>query len=494
MNRLLPAERLGLAALAFLTVLRLIVAGATPLSADEAYYWVWSRALAPGYLDHPPMVALWIAAGTALAGDGALGVRLLAPLSAALGSLLLAHAARDLLPGDEPARRQAGVIAATLMNATLLFGIGSVTMTPDTPLLFFWTAMLWSLGRLQATGRTAWWLVAGAAAGLAGTSKYSAALMLPGILLWVAAIPAHRAWLRSWQLWAGAALALAILAPMLLWNAQHDWVSLIKQASRGGQTSLWRTVQFEAELIGGQLGLATPIIAVLAAIGVATSLKRGRRDQPGWVLLAGLSALPAIVFVLHALGERVQANWPGILYPAACIAAAGLGARWQRWVRPGVALGFALTAITWTQAALAPLALPMRLDPTLLRLGGWQDLADAVTAAARHEGAAFVASDNYGHAALLARLVPPDLAVIGLEDRWSLFRLPDPRPALAGQTGLLLRSARRDNRPDLRDWSALTPLGTLDRARNGMTAEGFRIYRGTFQHGDQPAALLPRPR
>ena len=184
------------------------------------------------------MVALWIAAGTALAGDGALGVRLLAPLSAALGSLLLAQAARDLLPGDATARRQAGVVAATLMNATLLFGIGSVTMTPDTPLLFFWTAMLWSLGRLQATGRAEWWLAAGAAAGLAGTSKYSAALMLPGILLWIAAIPAHRAWLRSWQLWAGAALALAILTPMLLWNAQHDWVSLIKQASRGGQTSL----------------------------------------------------------------------------------------------------------------------------------------------------------------------------------------------------------------------------------------------------------------
>ena len=51
-----------LAALAALTALRLIVAAATPLAPDEAYYWVWSRALAPGFLDHPPMVALWIRA------------------------------------------------------------------------------------------------------------------------------------------------------------------------------------------------------------------------------------------------------------------------------------------------------------------------------------------------------------------------------------------------------------------------------------------------
>jgi 4-amino-4-deoxy-L-arabinose transferase-like glycosyltransferase len=69
------------------------------VSADEAYYWVWSRALAPGYLDHPPMVALWIRAGTALAGQTALGIRLLGPLSAAAGTWLLALAAEDLAPG-----------------------------------------------------------------------------------------------------------------------------------------------------------------------------------------------------------------------------------------------------------------------------------------------------------------------------------------------------------------------------------------------------------
>ncbi|MBC7802174.1 MAG: UDP-phosphomannose--protein mannosyltransferase, partial [Gemmatimonadaceae bacterium] len=89
---------MALLALLALTLIRLLVAAMTPLSGDEAYYWVWSRALAPGYLDHPPMVALWIGAGTWLAGDTALGVRLLAPISAAAGSLLLARVAEDLFP------------------------------------------------------------------------------------------------------------------------------------------------------------------------------------------------------------------------------------------------------------------------------------------------------------------------------------------------------------------------------------------------------------
>lgn len=490
----MPATRIALAALAILTLLRLLVAAFTPISADEAYYWVWSQALAPGYLDHPPMVALWIAAGTALLGDAPLGVRLLGPLSAAIGSLLLAQAAHDLLPGTQAERKRAALLAPALLNATLLFGIGTVTMTPDTPLLLFWTATLWALGRLHATGRGTWWLSAGAAAGLALTSKYTAVLLAPAILLWVVASPALRPWLRRPHLYLAGLLALLLFSPVLLWNAENGWISLIKQASRTGQASLSRLLVFEAELIGGQLGLATPIIAILCGAGIVLAIRRSWGRTPGWLLLAGLSALPALVFVHHALGERVQANWPGIIYPAASIAACGLGPAWQRWMRPAIALGLAMTLVVWVQATLAPAALPMRLDPTLLRLGGWQALADDVAAAARRENARFVASDNYGHAALLARLVPPDIIVLGLEDRWSLFRLTDARAALAGQTGLLLRSTRRDNRPDLHNWSSLVELETLDRARNGMTAEGFRLYRGHFQAGTQPAALLPRPR
>jgi 4-amino-4-deoxy-L-arabinose transferase-like glycosyltransferase len=485
--------RPALAALAALTLLRLLVAAIAPLSPDEAYYWVWSKALAPGYLDHPPMVALWIAAGTALLGDGALGVRLLGPPAAALGSLLLAQAAWDLLPGDAQARGRAALLAPLLFNATLLMGVGAVTMTPDTPLLLFWTATLWALGRLHATGQGAWWLAAGLAAGLAGCSKYTAVLMGPAILLWLVASPDMRPWLRRPHPWVAGLLAFAVFAPVVAWNAAHGWVSFIKQAGRGEQAGLMRALGFLGELVAGQIGLATPILAALFAAGVALAVRRAWQRQPGWLLLAGFTAFPALVFLQHALGARVQANWPGIIYPAAAIAACGLGASWRRWVRPGVLLGFGLTAAVWIQGALAPLPLPMRLDPTLLRLGGWPDLAEAVAEAAAREGAAFVASDNYGHAALLARLLPSGIDVIGLEGRWRLFRLPDARTADGAQTGLLLRSARRADPPIAADWDNLTEIGRLDRSRHGMVAEGFRLYRGTLRPTGQPAAQMPRP-
>jgi len=63
------------------TGLKLIVSGLAPLHPDEAYYWLWSQHLSLGYYDHPPMVAYWIKAGTAIFGENPLGVRFLFCLS-----------------------------------------------------------------------------------------------------------------------------------------------------------------------------------------------------------------------------------------------------------------------------------------------------------------------------------------------------------------------------------------------------------------------------
>jgi len=52
-----------------------VIAARYPLTADETYYWVWSKHLAYGYTDHPPMVA-WLIALTSAFGNGPLSVRL----------------------------------------------------------------------------------------------------------------------------------------------------------------------------------------------------------------------------------------------------------------------------------------------------------------------------------------------------------------------------------------------------------------------------------
>ena len=457
-----------------------MVAASTPLSPDEAYYWVWSRALAAGYPDHPPMVALFIRAGTALAGQGVFGVRLLAPLSAAVGSVLLARAGRDLF-----GRWETGVLAAALLNATLLFGVGSVTMTPDTPLLLFWTACVACLARLIATRDGRWWLAEGVAAGLALDSKYTAVLLAPSVLLWL--LSAERRWLRTPWPWLAAVLATVVFTPVVAWNAAHGWVSFVRQGGRAGDFTPGRALSFLAELVGGQIGLATPLLAFLLAAGVVWGARRAWRRDGASTLLTALTLVPVVVFAQHALGDRVQANWPAVLYPSAALTAAAMSAL-RRWRTPALASGVALTALVWLQGAASPFALPRALAPTLIRTRGWAALAVNVASAAHADHAAFVAVDNYGQASLLARLLPPDILVVGADPRWALFDLP--RAAVAGRTGLLLHSARRSDPPDGAGWATMTRDGDLSRGRDGVVAERYAIYRSLAA---EDVTAMPRP-
>ncbi len=471
-----PAVWFWLAMLALLTGVRLVVAGATPLSPDEAYYWTWSRALAPGYLDHPPMTALWIRFGTLLCGGTALGVRLAAPLAAAVGTMLLASACADLLRTRQgcPGRP---LVAALLLNATLMLGVGAVTITPDTPLLFFWTAALAALGRLLATGRAAWWLAVGGALGFALDSKYTAFLVGAGLALWLLATPVGRRWLRTPWPWAGGMVALLLFTPVVWWNAAHGWVSFAKQGGRTGNWHPARAAQFLSGLLGGQAGLATPLIFVLFVCGIARLSRDPVAGPAGETLLVWTTLPAALVFIEHAFGARVQANWPSLLYPAAAIAAASLRAGW--W-KPAAALGFAVTALVYTQSTAAPLALPRRLDVTLARLAGWRSLANTVAARVATDGGAdrFIMADDYGLAAELAFALPhqPILAAGG---RWRLFTMP--HPDLDGSTGLLLRSDRRQGGPSSALFSEATPLDWLRRGRGHEIAETYRLYRVTVR-------------
>jgi dolichol-phosphate mannosyltransferase len=70
-----PPRALAIAFVAYAFALRLVYQGSVELLPEEAYYWNYSRHLDIGYLDHPPMVAWLIRAGTAVFGQSQFGVR-----------------------------------------------------------------------------------------------------------------------------------------------------------------------------------------------------------------------------------------------------------------------------------------------------------------------------------------------------------------------------------------------------------------------------------
>ena len=463
-----------------LTAARLVVAGAVPLSPDETYYWVWSRALAPSYFDHPPMVALAIRAGTALFGATAIGVRLLAPLLALAGSFLLAAAGRDLLGLD----RRGADRAVLMLNATLMLAAGSVTMTPDTPLIFFWTATLAAIGRALAGQVRVFVPAAGLCCGLAFCSKYTGVLLFPAIAGMILAHGQTRAWLRRPAAWAAAALALLATSPVLLWNAANDFASFAKQGGRVGDFHPGRALGFEAELFAGQLGLLTPLIAVLAVAGLVLCARRARDGRPGATLVLLAALTPGAVFVLHAVGGRVQANWPAVIVPAAALAAALPRLRRLSAVA-AAALGYGLGALLYLQATTGLLPLSPHFDVTLARLGGWPSLGARVARADR-EGLP-VAADDYALASELAwTCAAPD--VLGAEPRWRFFLLPHLVPL--GEV-LLLRSLHRTDAPPASVWPGNRDIAVLARVGHGRVAE--RLYRTAIAMPPQDIVLLPRP-
>ena len=288
-------------------------------------------------------------------------------------------------------------------------------------------------------------------------------------------------WLRG----GGGALAVTVFAPVVAWNSAHGWASFTKQGARTGDWRPAHALRYLGELFGGQAALATPLVFVLCALGTWAALRAARRDGAA-ALLACLTVLPAAVFVQHAFGDRVQGNWPAVIYPSACIAAAGLGSR--LW-RPAVALGLAMTTVVYVQAAAEPFRLPRQLDPTLAQLGGWPSFAHDVAQQRQTLGAAFVTAEPYGIAAELARTLPASVPVLADGLRWSLLRF---RPAPAAGAGLFVEAARRGEPPDPAVWSEVELVGTLDRARDGDVAESYRLYRVRARPGTLPR-LLPRP-
>ena len=367
---------------------RLVAGALGPLSEDEAYYRLWSLQPALGYFDHPPMIAWWIWAGRQISGDTALGVRLASILAASLTTLLTFDLARTLGFSERIAAR-----AGVWLNATVLMGLGGQLAVPDQPNALFWTATLCCAVR-AASGRPAWWIGAGVAAGLACLSKYSALFLAPGLLLWLALTPDGRRTLRTPWPWVAVAAALAVFAPNIAWNASHGWMTFAKQFGRIAGAGL--RPGYAAKFVTDQFVLINPMIAVFVGVAV--------RRRVAWPLLA-IAAPFAAYLVVHSLHDEVQGQWPAPLYPMLMVAAAAAAEDATGWLG-ALRAAAAPVAFAVIAAILAFMLLPSdgRLpfrDPSA-SFRGWPAFLDAVEAARVKAGAAWIGAPTYGIAAQLA--------------------------------------------------------------------------------------------
>lgn len=463
-----------------LILLRGLVAFATPLSYDEAYYWLWSKHLAAGYFDHPPAVAFVIRAGTALFGDTSAGVRAGALVLSAAATWAVWRTAFILLKSG-----YAAALAAVFFNLTPMVGVESLVATPDAPEIAASAFLLLFLAKLAQTGRGEYWLAAGAAAGFALLSKYTGFFLGAGILVWLVLAKRERHWFVSFWPYLGGALALSMFVPVVLWNAEHDWVSFALQFGRVATGGL--TLRFLGEFLGTQLALATPFIAILGAAGFVLILRSREARFENLTLIAAIMVPAIAYFIGHSLHARVQGNWPSFLYPALAIAAAAAATSFVRagWTgaflklssRLAVPVAALMMAAVYAQALWG--IVPLARDPAARLLAfGIQPVAADIEQLRRETGAAAILTTGYAPTGWLAFYLPTHPPVIQMNERARWLNEPEPPADIFAGPLLYVSDIRNDSAAEIaRKFARVEPLKRIQRRVNGFVMEEYAVYR-----------------
>ena len=465
-------------------VLALIVGGAlvrawfawaSGLGIDESYMVATGRTLRLGYFDHPP-ASWWMqwAGAHLFATEAPLAVRLPFILAFALTTWIMFRL------GTEVADRRAGLWAAVALNLSPVFGVTTASwVLPDGPLeLALAAAALCLIRAIPSSGRAAWgwWIGAGLAAGGALFSKYTAVLTIGGALLFLLTHPRGRVWLARPQPYVAGLLAVAVFAPVVVWNATHHWASFAFQGDRAVGLR-FRPWQFFV-VLGGEALFVLPWIWAPMLAAFATAPRRGPEAWRGW-LLACLAAPPILVFALIAVvsRDRVLFHWaaPGYLMGFPLLGAA-IAARIERaWVRRTLAgtaaLVLAVVAVVGTQLRtdwLHPvIAAVARQDPDLAGID-WISVRTELARRGLFAPGVAVAVPGWASGGKIAYALGPRARVICLSPDGRQFGLDAPASGFAGQTLLVLAPGRAGAAAlagDFASFRTLPPVAIQHRGR-----------------------------
>jgi 4-amino-4-deoxy-L-arabinose transferase-like glycosyltransferase len=493
--------------LAGVFALHALVGANLGLSVDEAHYALYAAHPALSYFDHPPLVG-WMQWPLVALGAPTALLRLV-PGLLWLGTVLLVYrvtlriAAAPGLAQDAgtrlPSERAGFWAVAVLLLAPLLHILG-IGLLPDT-LLMFWSValMLQTLRLMERTqaDRLAQWLLLGALLGLAGLSKYTAIFTAAAVALCL--LGAHGlVLLRKPALWLALVLALALVSPVAIWNAQNHWVSFVYQAKHGAG-SRWQALHLARFLLvqvlafgpllwwggAGQRAVAAPQRLVLGffaiPFAVLAYLSGGGSSLPHWTAPAWVALAPFAGIGLArsgASGKRFTVRALVLLQALACIALPAA------MVSAGMPFMEGKTASLESSDAPNPFA----------DLQGWDAAGARAQALAAQHGLDAVAVQNWTLASRIGWYARP-LKVQVLEDRFDQFDLWAGKLAVGGSALLV-------------DWSQLpyeTPLGAhgfaqcnkldhLEVRRLGYALSSFDFYACSGWSGDpQPRLKSSKP-
>ena len=300
--------------------LKLTLALWIPVFPDEAYYWVWSKNLALSYFDHPPMIAYLLYLGELLRSlfptnfpytDGL--VRLPGIVLSQFTLVVLVKIYSKYVSSNSV------LLFTWILAACPLIGVGSIIMTPDIPVIFFWVLsafifleLISKLSDQNSSSKSIlkYFLILGVSLGLGFLSKYHIVLMVP---IFIAALFFDRQKFRFVEntkiILFGVALTicsgLLTCLPVIFWNFQRDWISFKFQINHGLGANNWEPEWTLTYLLGQVFILFPPLIV--------TVWKFCRKAQYKTLVL--LALFPWGFFLFSSFKGVVEANWPIVGFP-----------------------------------------------------------------------------------------------------------------------------------------------------------------------------------
>ena len=479
--------------LAVSTIARLALAGLLDLGQDESYALAISGSFQLSFFDHSP-VAFWVAGlMQALCGRDISRILLRLPFVLMFaGSTWAVYELTRRLFSD-----RAGLWAAGLLTtAPFFFASAGSFVVPDGPLVLFLLLAAIPLANIlfDTSDDAHWrdWLLAGLSVGLAMLSKYQAVLTLLGALVYIAASPRNRRWLARPQPYVAALLALLVFAPVLIWNAQNNWVSFAFQLGRGGtgQHSL-DLAEFLRTVLGEALYLQPwTLVALVVAAVVA-------RKNPAARFCLAL-ALPAIVLfnLLPLLGDAGLPHWSmaGWLFLFPLLGKALADARQAARAWPLALAAFSAVILIALVGAVVLLATNYRIaDPSpeidrgLIEATSWTGVRDGLVASGElARPHTFLAAMSWLDAAHLAEALRPAAPPVVLGDDPRGFAFLDSPQRHIGEDALLAVAPAElaGTRAFLAaHFDSVETIGTFETLKGGLPAYSHIVLLAHDFHG-----------
>jgi 4-amino-4-deoxy-L-arabinose transferase-like glycosyltransferase len=438
---------------------------------DDFYYVATGRRLAWGYADQPPLTPL-LARLAASVSSGLWPLRAMV-IAFQAGAIVLAA----LIAREMGGRRVAQVLAAACIAGCPLF-VGASLFLGTTPTdQFMWALILWCVIRAVRTGTTRWWLGAGVAAGVGLENKHTVAILVVGIFVGLAW--RRRDVLRAPGPWIAAAIAAALWAPNLVWDATHHWETLdMARALADDQGGTGGAI---AQLPLLLLIFPGPLILFILIRGVRYTLRAVGREYL-WLSVAAV----VVVGVVTLAGGKPYYSAP-LFVPFFALGSVaterkefgGGGRRWLPAMAALVSASAAISAVVGLPYLPPKFASAMRsMSKEPMETYGWPSFARQVAEAAHSEPDVMaIYASNYGETGALKTFGPSFGLSLPVVTGQNAYR--DWGPPVGTPTDVLA-VGEFDRNFLLQSWADVRPVAVItlpDGLENEETENRATIFR-----------------